>query len=189
MASQRLSLFLLVGGGNECNSFCSSYHHPASWRLDFFSSSVCFLLLFIFLILSCSEQSAARLLIRAVGQSLGIAAVCSALCSLKVLPIEEKGAPHVCLTIAMPLSWRCMRWFLASEVPTSSGKAAAALSKFSQLRVWDHLRTKLRHASLLQEIRQHLTNSLVTPFLTSFSQCMSRIKLRLCWPHSEHRVI
>lgn len=76
-----------------------------------FSFPVLYVFLFylFFLILSCSEQSAARLLIRAVGQSLGIAAVCSALCSLKVLPVEEKGAPHVCLTIAIPLSWewRC----------------------------------------------------------------------------------
>lgn len=106
MASQRPSLFLL-GGGNECTSFCSSYHHPASWGLVFSSSSVCFLLLFIyfFLNLSCSEQSAARLLIRAVGQFLGIAAVCSALCSLRVTYIEEKGALCICLTIAMPLSW------------------------------------------------------------------------------------
>lgn len=109
MATQMLSLLLLLARRNESTYFCSSCHHPANWRLVFFSSSVCFLLLFIFLNLSCSEQSAARILIRAVGQSLGIAAVCTALCSLKVLPIEEKGALHVCLTIAMPLSWewRC----------------------------------------------------------------------------------
>lgn len=193
MASQRLSLFLRVEGGNECTSFCRSYHHPASWGLVFFSSSVCFLLLCIFfLILSCSEQSAARLLVRAVGQSLGIAAVCSALCSLKLLPIEEKGALHVCVTIATPLSWEWRgssggewggSWLQRSPHP---GKAAAALPKVSQVHVGDHQRAELSHDSLLQELRQHLTNSLVTASLTRFSQCMSRIKLRLYQPHSEH---
>lgn len=35
--------FFFFGEGNEYTSFCSSYHHPANWRLVFFFKSVCFL--------------------------------------------------------------------------------------------------------------------------------------------------
>lgn len=160
-----------------------------------FSSPV--LDVFFFYWRNCSEQSAVGLLVRVAGQSSGIAAVCSALCSLKIhpKPAGKKAAPRVCLPIAIPLSreWRCSCgwWFLASEVPTPGVRApvpVAALPQVSQVHAWDHLKAHLSHASLLQQIGWHLTTSLDAPFLTRLSQCMSRIKLRLCQPHRGHRV-
>lgn len=132
------------------------------------------------------------LLVRVAGQSLGIATVWTALCLPKVQPKAiGKRQPHVSVT-PLPLYWQwrcsCGWWFLALEVPTPGVKAAAALPQVSQVHVSDHLRAHLSHASLLQEIRQHFTTSLVSPFITRLSQCVSRITLRLCQPHSGPRV-
>lgn len=61
-----------------------------------FSSLYVFLFYLFLKIFSCSEQSAVGLLVRVASQSLGIAAVCSALCSLKFQPKPVgKKHPHM----------------------------------------------------------------------------------------------
>lgn len=83
MASQRLSVFSFLE--KEMNIFLSVAVIIILPAGGLFSSAVLSVFFSLcFWTLSCSEQSSVGLLVRVAGQSLGITAVCSVLCSVKV---------------------------------------------------------------------------------------------------------